>query len=111
MSILQRFNANVDEYALGEQNNFSQRMYLLNLMQFGSAEKLRDVDFTKFTVLDLKETINDLIDYRPEEVSEPDYDGECMNLGNPLYEINALAGINKEIQKLKPKREKIRRFF
>ncbi|MEQ2527640.1 hypothetical protein WMO40_13090 [Bacillaceae bacterium CLA-AA-H227] len=111
MSILQRFNANVDEYALGEQSTLNQRMYLLNIMQFGTAEKLKDVDFSSFSASEVKSVIDDLFEYQSDEVSDPQYDGECINLGNPLYEINALAGINQAIIKLKPKRDRIRRFF
>ncbi|RTR26597.1 hypothetical protein EKG37_21245 [Robertmurraya yapensis] len=111
MSILQRFNANVDEYALGEQNTLNQRMYLLSIMQFGTAEKLKDVDFSSFSASDVIDVIEDLFEYQSDEGIDPEYDGECINLGNSLYEINALAGINKEIIKLKPKRDRIRRFF
>lgn len=107
---LLRFNTNLENYGFNN-GNFSQRMYLMNLMLFESGEKVGDVDFSTFTVKDLKDVIGDLLEYQSDETSDPDCDGECINMGNPLYELNVLAGINRDVLKIKPQRTKIRRFY
>jgi hypothetical protein len=38
-------------------------MHLIEMMLFGSAEKLEDVDFSTFVVSELKDTINDILEY------------------------------------------------
>jgi hypothetical protein len=109
MDVLQRFNEQATVHTF-EGNKFNKRMYLIELMQFSSAEKLGDVDFSRFTVSDLKDTFNDILEYESDEVQDPCY-GWGANIGNPIYEINILAGLTSEVLSVKPQRTKKRRFF
>lgn len=109
MDYLQRFNEQIADFSdIG--TNYSQRMYLIEMMLFSYAEKLRDVDFSTFTVSDLKAAIEDIIEYQTDEYDEP-YAFESQNIGNPIYEINSLAGLSKQVLSIKPLRKKKRRFF
>lgn len=109
MDFLQRFNEQTAN--IGDQGTlYSQRMYLIEMMLFGNAKKLKDVDFSSFTLSELKNTIDDILEYESDETADPIY-GEAANIGNPIYEINSLAGLTKEILAIEPQRKKIRRFF
>jgi hypothetical protein len=109
MDFLQRFNEQIAT-TTDQGAQYSQRMYLIELMLFGNAEKIGDVDFSTFTFSDLKDTIDDILEYESDETADPIY-GEGANIGNPIYEINSLAGLSKEILAIEPQRKKIRRFF
>lgn len=112
MNILQCFNQSLDQHhsLFDEGANFSKRMYLIEMMLYGYAEKLGEVDFSTFTASDLRTTINDIMGYESDEISDHDF-GEDRNLGNPIYELNSLAGLTKEVLSIKPLQKKKRRFF
>jgi hypothetical protein len=110
MDFLQRFNEEVDKVALRDGTLFTMRMYLINLMCYSSAKKLKDVDFSTFTVSDLKDSFEVIFEYESDEYDDPSY-GECRNIGNPIYELNSLAGFIQGVLAIKPQLEKIRRFF
>ncbi len=108
MDFLHRFNEHLGTYDRGAA--FSQRMYLIDLLLFSEAQKIGDVDFSTFTVTDLKNAMDDICSYESDEMADPHY-GDGANFDNPIYEINLLAGLKKEVVALKPERKKIRRFF
>ncbi|EFV74965.1 hypothetical protein [Cytobacillus pseudoceanisediminis] len=109
MEYLQRVNDQIASIS-GQEETYSQRMYLIELMFYGHAKKLKDVDFSTFTLSELRDAATDILEYEPDETADPVY-GEGANIGNPIYEINSLAGITKEVLSLEPKRVKKRRFF
>lgn len=109
MDYLQRFNEQITNLS-DQGEHFSQRMYLIEMMLFGNAKKLGEVDFTTFTLTELKDTVDDILGYESDETSDPVF-GEGANIGNPIYEINSLAGLTKEILAIEPQRKKKRRFF
>ena len=112
MSIVQKFDEQIANQVMSENygHSFKQRMYLIELMLYGDAEKLGDVDFTSFTVGELKDTLDDIMSYESDEIHGYET-SETINVGNPLLEINRLAGIQNDILKIKPLRMKRRRFF
>lgn len=109
MNALQRFNESISSDLLNENSNYSQRMYLIDVMFYSDAKKLGDVDFSTFSASDLKDTIDDILQYESDESS--DFMEEGTNMGNPIYEINSLAGITKNILDIQPQQKKKRRFI
>ncbi|MGY3716099.1 hypothetical protein ACWE42_11305 [Sutcliffiella cohnii] len=110
MDFLQRFNKQISTRP-SMSSNYSQRIYLIDLMLYSEAQTLKDVDFSSFTLDELKNAMDDILDYHPDETLDSYYDKEDRNMDNPIYEINALQGMIRDISKLKPLRRKNRRFF
>lgn len=110
MSYLQRFEENVAHRTLSNKTRYEKRMVLLNEVMYGESKEIGEVDFSAFTVGDFEDAINDMVEYEPDELIESTMD-QCVNLGNPIYEINCLAGIVKDVTLLKPQNRKRRTFF
>jgi len=112
MSLVQKFEELVANQTMSGDygHSFRQRMYLIELMLYRDAEKLGDIDFTSFTVGELKDALDDIMNYESDEIH--DYEAsETINVGNPLLEINRLAGIWQEVSNIKPIRKKRRKFI
>ncbi|OIJ11483.1 hypothetical protein BKP35_12125 [Anaerobacillus arseniciselenatis] len=110
MDLLQRFEEAMTVHSLDIDTTYSKRMYLIEMMLYGSSEKVGDVDFSTFTVSELKKTIDDILEYESDEITDYDFE-DARNIGNPIYELNSLAGLTNNILAVKPQQKKKRRFI